>query len=78
MLPAPRRLVGAAGALAAMRAGQWADRGFGQRTSAAALIVLLLAWWPLSLMGSSMWALVLGIVLLDLGGQALHVTNQST
>jgi predicted MFS family arabinose efflux permease len=70
-------LVGAAGALAAMRAGRWADRGFGQRTSAAALIVLLLAWWPLSLMGSSMWALVLGIVLLDLGGQALHVTNQS-
>lgn len=24
-----------------------------------------------------MWALVVGIVLLDLGGQALHVTNQS-
>src|SRR3546814_6842967 len=25
----------------------------------------------------SLWALVAGIVLLDLGGQALHVTNQS-
>lgn len=70
-------LAGAAGALAAARAGQWADRGFGQRTSAAALILLLLAWWPLSLMAGSLWSLVIGIVLLDLGGQALHVTNQS-
>ena len=70
-------LFGVVGALAAARAGQWADRGYGQRTSAAALIVLLLAWWPLSLMESSLAALVIGIVLLDLGGQALHVTSQS-
>ncbi|MEG0224480.1 MAG: MFS transporter [Comamonas sp.] len=70
-------LVGVVGALAAARAGQWADRGRGQHTSAAALLALLLAWWPLALMGWSLWALVLGIVLLDLGGQALHVTNQS-
>ncbi|ARP81517.1 MFS transporter [Bordetella genomosp. 8] len=70
-------LVGVVGALAAARAGQWADRGHAQRTSAAALAVLLLAWWPLSLMQWSLWALVIGIVLLDLGGQALHVTNQS-
>lgn len=70
-------LVGAVGALAATRAGQWADRGYAQRTSAVALVLLLLAWWPLSLMEWSLWALVIGIVLLDLGGQALHVTNQS-
>lgn len=42
-----------------------------------ALAVLLLAWWPLSLMERSLGALVIGIVLLDLGGQALHVTSQS-
>lgn len=70
-------LVGVVGALAAARAGQWADRGYGQRTSAVALMLLLLAWWPLSMMEWSLWALVIGIVLLDLGGQALHVTNQS-
>jgi len=70
-------LVGVVGALAAARAGQWADRGRAQRTSAAALAVLVLAWWPLSLMAASLWALIIGIVLLDLGGQALHVTNQS-
>lgn len=70
-------LVGVIGALAAARAGQWADRGHAQATSAMALVVLVLAWWPLSIMEGSLWALVIGIVLLDLGGQALHVTNQS-
>lgn len=70
-------LFGVVGALAAARAGQWADRGYGQRTSAVALMVLLLAWWPLSLMPHSLAALVIGIVLLDFGGQALHVTSQS-
>ncbi|MBM1116580.1 MFS transporter [Klebsiella michiganensis] len=70
-------LVGAIGALAAGRAGKWADRGYGQRTSAVALVMLLVAWWPLSLIAWSPAALLAGIVLLDLGGQALHVTNQS-
>ena len=70
-------LVGVIGALAASRAGRWADKGHAQRTSAAALSLLLLAWWPLSLMDGALWALVAGIILLDLGGQALHVTNQS-
>ncbi|HVJ38783.1 MAG TPA: MFS transporter [Stenotrophomonas sp.] len=70
-------LVGVVGALAAARAGRWADRGHGQRTSAAALMLLLVAWWPLAWLDRSLGALVLGIVLLDLGGQALHVTNQS-
>lgn len=70
-------LFGVVGALAAAHAGYWADRGYAQRTSLVALVILLLAWGPLSLMGYSLWALVIGIVLLDLGGQALHVTNQS-
>ncbi|WP_161025292.1 MFS transporter [Pseudoduganella guangdongensis] len=70
-------LAGAIGALAAMRAGHWADRGYADRTSAFALIALLAAWWPLSLMERSLGALVIGIIVLDLGGQALHVTNQS-
>lgn len=70
-------LAGVVGALAAARAGQWADKGYARRSSGLALLMLLLAWWPLSLMEVSLWALVMGIVLLDLGGQALHVTNQS-
>ncbi|WP_211465111.1 MFS transporter [Collimonas silvisoli] len=70
-------LVGVLGALAAARAGHWADRGHGQRTTGLALILLLLSWLALAMMSYSLWALVLGIVLLDLGGQAIHVTNQS-
>ena len=70
-------LAGVVGALAAARAGHWADQGFAQRTSLGALVILLLAWVPIALLEQSLWALVAGIVLLDLGGQALHVTNQS-
>ena len=70
-------LAGVAGALAAARAGQAADRGYAQQTSFLALLMLLLAWWPLSRLEHSIPLLLLGIVLLDLGGQALHVTNQS-
>ncbi|AQV97347.1 MFS transporter [Cupriavidus necator] len=70
-------LVGAVGALAAARAGRWADQGFGQRTTFAALVLLVVAWLPLSWLELSLWPLAVGIVLLDLGGQAIHVTNQS-
>lgn len=70
-------LVGVIGALAATHAGRWADQGWARHTSVAALLLLLIAWWPLAQMHQSLWRLVIGILLLDLGGQALHVTNQS-
>ncbi|WP_413493619.1 MFS transporter [Morganella psychrotolerans] len=70
-------LAGASGALIAARAGKWADQGYAGRTSAYALIIMLLSWWPLSMPGHSLTALIIGIILLDAGGQALHVTNQS-
>lgn len=49
-------LVGAVGALAAARAGHWADRSQGQRTTGLALALLLLSWWPLSALSSSVVA----------------------
>lgn len=70
-------LAGAAGALAAARAGRLADRGLGQRTTGAALILLLVSWLPISYTERSLWALIAGILLLDLAVQAVHVTNQS-
>lgn len=70
-------LVGAVGGLASARAGRWADQGLEQPSTFFALALLLVAWIPLSLLDKSLWALVVGIVLLDLGGQAIHVTNQS-
>jgi len=70
-------LLGAIGAFFAGRAGCWTDQGWSQRTSAAALVLLLLAWIPLSFTESSLWWLAVGILMLDAGGQALHVTNQA-
>ncbi|MDW5444308.1 MFS transporter [Polaromonas sp. SM01] len=70
-------LVGAVGALAASRAGHLADRGLGQWTTGGALLLMLAAWLPISFTPQSLWVLVVGIVLLDLAGQAVHVTNQS-
>ena len=70
-------LVGVAGALAAARTGAMADRGLGQRTSGAALALLVAAWLPLAYTGQSLWALAGGVIMLDLAGQAIHVTNQS-
>jgi predicted MFS family arabinose efflux permease len=70
-------LAGAAGALAAVRAGRLADRGHGQRTTAVALTLMLVAWLPLAFLEQSLLALVAGLLLLDFAVQAVHVTNQS-
>lgn len=68
---------GAAGALGAMRAGRWTDAGHGQRTTGIALGLMLAAWLPISLLGHSIWWLILGVVVIDFGLQAIHVTNQA-
>ncbi|MDB5820447.1 MAG: ynfM 2 [Rhizobacter sp.] len=70
-------LVGVVGALAAARSGRWADRGLGEHVTGVALLLLTACWLPLAFMPASVWALVTGVVLLDLAGQAVHVTNQS-
>ncbi|MCR8845167.1 MFS transporter [Paenibacillus sp. SC116] len=70
-------LAGVAGALAAARAGKLADRGYGQKTTGIALILLFVSWFFISYTEQSLFALVIGIVLLDLAVQAVHVTNQS-
>ncbi|VVO62784.1 hypothetical protein PS876_00886 [Pseudomonas fluorescens] len=70
-------LAGAAGALAAARAGQLADRGLGQWVSGLSLLLMLGSWLPIALTQSSLWALLLGVITLDLGLQAVHVTSQS-
>jgi len=70
-------LVGALGALMATKAGQWADQGLAQKTSGFALVIILLSWLAFAQVDYSIATLIVGILLLDLGGQALHVTNQS-
>ncbi|MEH2474524.1 putative MFS family arabinose efflux permease [Nitrobacteraceae bacterium AZCC 2161] len=68
-------LAGAGGALAASGAGR--DRGFAQSTTGVALVLLVASWGFIALLHSSLAALVVGVVLLDLAIQAVHVTNQN-
>jgi len=70
-------LAGLAGALAATRAGAWADRGWGQRATGLALVLLTLSWLPIAALQSSLLLLVFGVILLDFAVQTVHVINQS-
>ncbi|MBB4912291.1 MFS transporter [Actinophytocola algeriensis] len=70
-------LIGVAGALAATVAGRLNDRGLSRRTTGIAMALLALSWLPLAFTRGSLWALVVGVVLLDLAVQAVHVTNQT-
>lgn len=67
----------AIGALLAARVGHWMDRGFAHPVSVGALLLMLVAWWPLLGLPQSLSLLLLGVIVLDLGGQALHVSNQA-
>jgi len=70
-------LAGVAGALAASGAGRLADRGLGNWTTGASLVLLLASWAGIAMLHTSIAALIAGTVLLDLAIQAVHVTNQS-
>ncbi|EMG53714.1 major facilitator superfamily transporter [Ochrobactrum sp. CDB2] len=70
-------LAGAAGALAASRAGVAADRGQAQRMTGIALTLMLLSWIPIALLDYSLLWLIAGVLVIDFGLQAVHVTNQA-
>jgi predicted MFS family arabinose efflux permease len=70
-------LAGLAGAAAAPAAGRLADRGRGHHATLGAIVILLGSWSLLDLGAHSLAALIAGIIALDLGVQALHISNQS-
>jgi predicted MFS family arabinose efflux permease len=70
-------LVGVVGAGAASLAGQLADRGRGRHTTTATVLILLVSWAILALGKTSVIPLIIGIAVLDLGVQGLHISNQS-
>ncbi|WP_369308440.1 MFS transporter [Providencia rettgeri] len=71
-------LVGAAGALMASQAGHLVDKGKGKMITTVGLVLLLLSWLPIGLAKHSLIAFIIGILVLDLAVQAVHVTSQST
>ncbi|RQO34025.1 MFS transporter [Herminiimonas sp. KBW02] len=70
-------LVGIAGALMASVAGRLADKGFGVTTSITCLLLLLLAWVCFWLGSTSLMWFLVGMLVIDLALQGLHITNQS-
>ncbi|MCC4521235.1 MFS transporter [Enterobacter hormaechei] len=70
-------LAGAAGALGARPAGGLADKGKSHMTTSAGLILLLLSWAAIWYGHVSVLALIVGILVLDLTVQGVHITNQT-
>ncbi|MBG0638570.1 MFS transporter [Enterobacter asburiae] len=70
-------LAGAAGALGARPAGGLADKGKSHLTTSAGLILLLLSWAAIWYGHISVLALIVGILVLDLTVQGVHITNQT-
>jgi predicted MFS family arabinose efflux permease len=70
-------LVGLAGAIAATVAGRLADHGLGEWTTGLSLALLLASWALIAALPWSIPLLLVGVILLDLAVQAVHVANQS-
>lgn len=70
-------LAGAAGALGARPAGGFADKGKAHLTTTVGLVLLLLSWIATALGQYSVIALIIGILVLDLTVQGVHITNQT-
>jgi predicted MFS family arabinose efflux permease len=70
-------LVGAFGALAASMAGRLSDKGTGFRTILYSIIILILSYVVFGLSSHSIIGLIIGVILMDMGVQATHISNQT-
>jgi len=70
-------LIGVTGALVAPLAGRLADRVSAPLLNGGALLLVLLAFLLMGLVGTTLLGLALGVVLLDAGVQASHLSNQT-
>ncbi len=70
-------LVGAAGAAGAPFVGRMADRHGPRRTVLLGLVLTLASFVVLGLFGKMLAGLIVGVLLLDLGVQSGHVSNQT-
>jgi len=70
-------LFGALGAVAAQFVGRLTDRGLAHLATGAFLLVMVASYGLLAVGAESVVALAIGVVLMDLGCQATHISNQS-
>lgn len=69
-------IAGLAGALGASRAGRGADAGRTNVITGGALVLLAASWLATGQASWSLWAVVVGVIVLDFAVQAVHVSNQ--
>ncbi|KFE68058.1 Major facilitator superfamily (MFS_1) transporter [Hyalangium minutum] len=69
--------VGVVGAAAAPLVGRYADVRGDRKINALAIGVLLASFVVLALLGQWLWGIALGVILLDLGAQSNHISNQT-
>ena len=71
-------LVGVVGATAAPIVGNLADRRSSQLTVALGIAINTVAFLVMWVLGSHLWGLIVGVILLDFGLQATQISNQAT
>ena len=69
-------LAGAAGAVTATVAGRMSDRRRARFSTGVTTTLLLVSWAAMWAGGRDVAMLVVGVILLDIGAQGLHITNQ--
>ena len=70
-------LAGVAGAFAATAAGRLVDRGYGPPTTAVGVFTLIASWAALTAGASSLVWFVVGMLVVDLALNLVHITNQN-
>ena len=70
-------LVGAAGALSASFAGQLHDRGLTRPATGLLLAFIVFAFLIMGMYSNHIIAILIGVILLDIGQQGSHILNQS-
>lgn len=70
-------LFGIVGALGATVVGKLNNRFDQGKIISVAVVILIVSWVVFMYSGSSIMGLIIGVILIDLGLQALHITNQN-
>lgn len=70
-------LVGAFGALAASQMGRLTDKGNSHYLTAFSILLVVISYIVFWFSASSMVGLVIGVIVMDMGVQATHISNQA-
>lgn len=70
-------LVGASGALAASQMGRLSDKGNSHKLTALSILLVVISYIVFGFSVNNMVLLVTGVILMDMGVQATHISNQA-